>query len=385
MPLLSINFAGLTPGVMTSLATLSGGVLAFTRSGAGAGQTSASTHLVTGLNTDVALVRQRGAAGTAGMAHRPSRTNSLGFSRTTAGFTAGSGVTTTAGYAASPDGTTNGTRYQVASGGYSPFSSWSGASNIMTYSLWGLIGLGSASSQAVTGANGFSPIVWTLTNAWQLRSVTDLTGSNGTRYLFPADGRAATGGLVAGARDAVHDLLQQELGQYATDSIITPAGSAVVRVYERVVCASPASLVTQGRLEMQFRLLTYGAAGDFATDDATNYLYTTNDGLSYCSFNTTTKKFSVVCNGGTAWNPATVVAWNAGDTLDVKVAAGGTTLNSLIQYQVNGGGYTSLGNSGAAQGAIGTASPLNVLGGQSAGSFAGDVQTLAFYPPGSLT
>jgi len=389
--LLSLDFSVLTPGVMTSLATLSGGALAFTRSGAGAGQTSASTYLVTGLNTDVALVRQRGAAGTGGMAHRPARTNSVGASRdfTATSWTVGSLSTIAAAYATSADGTSNGTRIQVQSGGYSKYALLSIPSPtkpaIMT--IWQKIGLGSAINQI-----GIDDLLSgelkgvTLTSSWATYSVANATTPySGQRGSVPADGRdfSSVGGVVAGARDVVADLVQWEIGQYSTDTIITTSGAAA-RSYERVYAPTASAIVSGGRIEMYAKIVSYGSSTNFLADDATTYFFKTNDGLSYASFNSTSGVVSVVTAGGSAWSSAVIPAWSAGDTIEFKIKAGGGAVVSSGSYAVNGGAYTSLGSSGSPQAAIGTSSPVNLLGDQAAGSFAGDVQKLTFYTPGGM-
>jgi hypothetical protein len=322
--------------------------LALTRASGATCRTGASTIDST-ISVNVARLYFDGA--TRGLLIEPAATNLIANSRdlTASSYLAGSSVTTTSNYAAGPDGQVLADRSTVASGGYSRHANVTGLSPGAPYvgSLWLRHATGSGSYQAsVFSGLTDHPLTGVATTTW-IRRVAAITLSGTNAGIVPADGRDQTsnGGIAAGSRDTVSDLLQLEAGRIATSSIVTAGGTAT-RAGDRLY-ADAAATLSAGRLGLEYVLHPLGASSDYLAD---YYVWYVN-ASTYARVSAATRMISVVING-VPWSSAALPTWSADQELRIWIEAGGGAMQSAAKARVGGGPVVDLGSSGSPQAAI---------------------------------
>ncbi len=351
------DFTGITPG---ALATLPAGLF-LSRASSATVQTSAVSLVTSGIGNDVPRVGDDGTH--AGLVIEETRTNLIpnGRDLTAGSWTAGSGVTTTADAATGPDGTASiADRSEVSSGGFSNYDPQVGAgAGTYTMSQWHQRGSANALAQLalmVDSTASFKALGGLAPAYWQRVAVT-MTHTSGDVYSVPAIGMDGTagGGIAAGPRDVITDLVQLEVGKFATEAIVTSGGTAT-RSGERLYLSDVAVLLDAGRLSLEMALQPKGSGTQYATNPYVWYI----DASNYALIDATTQKLSLSI-GGTAYEFTTAMSWAAGDTVELWLEGGGGLVVSRCQYRVNGGTAVDLGSSGSAQGTIAGGVAIDLL------------------------
>lgn len=255
---------------------------------------------------------------------------------------AGSGATYTASGVVGPDGAGTPKRLQVTSGGYSRYFSQGAQPSVKYTASWWVRTLsGSVLNQTMLTATApYTFAVETDTTAWQRRTVvSDVAETN--RNLVPLDGRDwnANGGVVAGARDGVVDLLQLEDGGFPTETILTTSTRSAEFLSRPTVGSS-------GQIQL---LLRFRPKGDRSSYSGTPHFFSFGTGTDRAYFDPANGKVTVICNGVT-YTTLVGMEWQAGDVVDLWVQCGNTTRTRCC-YRVNGGSTVLLGESSAVAGA----------------------------------
>lgn len=219
-------------------------------------------------------------------AHR-AQTNGLAQSRdnTAVGWTAGSGATYTSNATPSPDGTQNGQRVAVTSGGYSSYQAFAVAADAVG-TEWAR-SLGAGPEVACLGLEGGTPALGdadyrnALGPTWTRLSAS--YNAPGAHYHLAQDGRDTSGitGAVAGARDAVVDLRGVYAGKYPPlFDIATTSSASTGEEHGEVPLGLPLFQRDSGTLTLS-NVRTAFAAADLADGDK-RWLFTlggANNGL----------------------------------------------------------------------------------------------------------
>lgn len=334
-----------------------GAGLAFTRSGSGYSvQTGTSTVDTSVTSTDQPRCGRRLDANNIGLAFEEARTQSFPQPRnpSSASLAVGSGDTYTSGQS-DPTGGTAAYRVVVTSSGYSKYADLGVGSGTYVASMWVRKGSGSGVYQlgnygtllSGSAASGTAASTWA-------RVITPAhTFSANNRYGIPNDGEDLSGlndggGTTAGARDAIIDLIQWEVGAFATE-VIT---SAATRNGEHLEYTSAPAVISNGRLMIRFTVRPKAAPANYS---AAFRLWTR--GSDYAEF-ATTGVLTVSIGGST--NTTVAWTWAQYDLLEGFVAAGGNAA-SVISYRVNGGTAVHPTVTGSALGSVSTAGVLELF------------------------
>jgi len=198
----AVDFTALSAGAN---ATLPNG-LAYTCATAARTVQNGAAAIIASIGANAAPIGRLLGTDSYGLSLDPAYTNVVPNNRdfTQSSWTAGSGVTYTAGQT-SPDGGTGGQRVQVSSGGFANYRS-NGALANGTYSAMQWMRASSATTSqqwyVFDGAAHASAEISTLTTTYEKR--TRILASTSGAGLVPQDGRdqSGSGGGAAGARDA---------------------------------------------------------------------------------------------------------------------------------------------------------------------------------------
>lgn len=343
-------------------------------------QSSAST-VISGLPANTPRGGNNGVQ--AGLVIEESRTNLLINSRNLAGgswiFPGGS-----AGFANGPDGAINtATRVQTPSLGAGSYQMVSVMVATYTQSRWAQNGPAGVGWEDVIGyPDGTTPAMGAAItpSAWFKAARISANALGGfLANIIYGDGRdwSAFGGTTAGARDTVYDLVQFELGAFATEAIVT-AGVTVTRAGDHLSFTSGSFWVSHGRISAWFQVQPKGSSTEYSANMYLYYIDVNN--YVYVSFATG----AIVCAvGGVTYTTPVAMTWAAGDTLDIYVASGGG-LSCLVEYRVNGGGAILLSTGvPASLGTLAPAGSIDVLNAAGADQFTAWVpQTPTIYASG---
>ncbi len=350
VPFFLADFTQLAAG---AVATLPGGLL-LTRASAATVQTGTSTVVTAGITTDVARVGRRLDADSPGLVIEPARTNLVGDSRNIAGATwfVGQGSATHPGTPVGPDGASLTSREVLSAGQYGQIrtgQAWTGAA---TMSAWLRTTSGSAGNGQLYVYDGgtYALLLPTLSGSWLRYSVTRNAGSGGGGQLSPCDARSLGAG-APGALDNLLDLMQGEQGAWPSEPIVT-TGASATRAGERLYLPTSSPYVVGGRLSLAVSLRPKST---LANADSAQRLWTS--GADYAEI-ATTGVLTVSIGGVT--NTTAALTWAQYDTVDLWVAAGGSSA-TLVSYRVNGGATSHPAVTGSALGNVSTAGALDLL------------------------
>lgn len=317
-------------------------------------QTSADT-IASGIAANTARGGNDG-AGHSGLVIEETRTNVILQSRiaTFAGAWASVNATATFGFRTSPDQVSSSTRVQaptIAGTGVLYQAVQAALSTVKwALSAWYVQGGGASSFQFILSGNSISGLYGDDIGAVWSKESFSFTGTgeaSGFANYDIADNRAQIGGASALARDNLIDLCQMEQGAFGTEAIVTTTVSGT-RSGEQLTYSPGSGFVDGGRINAWFSCQPKGSSSQYSADMHLWHIDSNNNALiSY-----TTGKL-IVTIGGTAFTSLLAMAWNAGDLVDIWVAAGGGTYATRIEYRVNGGAPVLLsGNAAPVQGVI---------------------------------
>ncbi len=338
--------------------------LTFARASSGHSVQSGDTSVVLVSGNDSPRYGRRASADPMGLVVEPERTTLIVNSRQVTGSGWTPGLTAaTADYAAGLDGTTVADRVQANSGGYGPYAviTLATATKYIA-SAWlrgttagGIFQLrfsATGGTTVIAAASGTDSVP-----VYRRVEVRLDTGNSTGGQLHTSDGadRAVDGGIAAGARDAVIDLIQVELGRYATEAMVT-TGTGATRAGERLYHPTGSALLVSGRLSLAFTVQPKGSSLDYA---GSNPRLWTVDANNYCEIDATTRLARVVV-GGAAYVAPVPLTWAANDVVDVFVRAGNGV--PYAAYRVNGGASTLLStDSPSSQGSLSIPGALDLL------------------------
>lgn len=319
-----------------------------TRSGTATVPTGTSTLEHCSANT--ARIGKQLDAHNAGLLLEGSRTNYVTKSRNVAGMTAG-GATSTADYAAGPDGDTLADRQQIATDGQSNQETLSGTSNGTHYVASEFVRSTSGTAQHAQlvyydGGAAISHASDTdVTGSWRRIVAPSKTQALGGAVVIPSDSRNQTsnGGVNPPAADLLLDFVQCERGQYATSPIVT-SGSSVTRSKDVVVLEHAERFVSGGKFRLYLPLRALCSLAQLAYDTALPVIVFQSEDLeAQVWINPAFSTLSVYAGGrSTAF---TLPSWVAGDYVELSVQAGGNT-PTLARIRVNSGSVTNLVGTG---------------------------------------
>jgi hypothetical protein len=323
---------------------------------------TSATAVLTSVSANQARFGNDG-AGHSGLVFEEARTNLIPTARnlTGTGWATGSGVTTTTGITG-VDGASGATQSDVLSGGWSNYmllSSVLTQGDQYTYSQWVRNTTGTGPIQAYveyggTVVVGGEPAGSNLFHRLQLTGV-----AGGTAFVaYPADGYddTAYGGLTSGARNNVTDLIQLEAGAFATEAIVTN-GSTATRAAEDLTVTNGESFVDNGRVAIEVVLQPKGARNGYPTWGESIW----TSGSDWAAIEPSTGQMTISIGGSSnVANFTPAISWNALDTVEIFVAAGGS-VPTVVEYRVNGGEPHVATISGSALGSVTASGALEVL------------------------
>lgn len=353
--------------------------LTLTRASAATVQTSASEVVTSGIGVDDPRV------GRYGLVIEEARTNYNPYARSLAtadGWTAGT-VTYSADALVSPDGTTSADREEIAAAAFGRYRTILTATSTTTASMWRRSGTSTPKSHAWYIADGANVAVNqndALSTAWERSVLTLATPGGGVAPINTCDGRllGPPYNLTQGARDVAIDLVQVEVGKFATEAILT-TGAAATRAGDKLAIDTSARLVRSGRIGIETRFVP-----KFANTDITgSWAYRWSmDGNNQAYLQKSDNKIRVWSNG-VSFTTTSGPSWSAGDTVDMWIEAGGGSLVTRVVYRVNGGAATVLGTSGAPQASLVSGTGVSFLSEVTATSQSSSwVQRIRAYAPG---
>lgn len=364
-----VDFTKFTPGGITAPSLLSITNLTFARALNATGvsetvQTNSSTIITTGLIADVARIGQStNLSLSRGLVIEESRQNFYPQNRQNISPplrgtpTVPAVSPTTDSYIASDGSTINNNREIIPSGGFA--NDFFGATTHTTqFSVWGRSGLSAGTSawQIAAGdgtANTRAIGDGAIDQTWRRLILPWVNVGPTSMSHQPCDGRTWTGGIAAGSRDAVVDLMQAELldtlgnNGFASEVILNPTNSSTTRLDEYLSHLSPIRLTSGGRLSFYAKVIPKGGSTQYATTNTSSQkrLWAL-DANNIAFFDATTGKITITV-AGSSWTPTTVLVWNAFDIIEFWIDPGSATVNAQAKYRVNSGATIDLGNSGS--------------------------------------
>lgn len=357
----SLSFAALAPGAHTSIPGVS-----VARASSATVQTGTAT--LAHAAADEARVGRSSDADAPALLVEGSRTNYVTKSRNVAGMTAG-GATSSADYAAGPDGTVSADRQTIATDGQSNQETLSGTLNGDWFVASEFVASATGSAQhaqlvyydgGAAIAHASDPTVTT----WRRIATPAKQQALGGAVVIPSDSRNQTpsGGVNPGAADLVLDFVQCERGKYPTSSIVT-TGAAVTRSAELVTLADSSKFVSGGKLRVSLTFRPLCSLAQLAYDTALPVLLFRSADLECAAWiNPATRCLSVYAGGKSS--AFTLPTWVAGDRVELALQAGGLTA-AIARIRINGGSVVDLagtGFDGSAASASGAASLLSLAG-----------------------
>jgi hypothetical protein len=338
-PLWAADFTSLTPGSVS----LAGYGLSFSRASTATVQINATT-VTTGIAVDAARAGRLSASDFVGYVHERQSINRVADSvnLSSANWTAFFGsVTRTAGYAVSPDGTSNGTRCEAPSGVALAETAASGSFTRMSGFVW--LRAPTGTSQGGSHVYYVAPATRSFDTAtrsttWEKWTSSTSHVANTSSYHSVADGRdfSGSGGLAAGARDIVVWGAQREELAYSTEYIPT-SGSAVTRSMDRLYRSVGNDLINLGRLSLEINCRPKASTAGYHLMDPYLWYYDANNNARVVY----STGAVVVRIGGVDYTTPVAMSWAANDALDIYIAAGGSIATD-VRYRVNGGSRTVL-------------------------------------------
>jgi hypothetical protein len=314
-----------------------------------------------------------------GLQIEESRTNALTYSRSvTGGLWVTGSATETSTLVAGVDGTmVTLPRLSCGIGQYSNYHPMSAPiTGVVRFSSW-VSSPASSGNYQVAVDDGAAPsstvsVSGTTATSWARVIAPKLVVTAKTPNAHPCVGYAA-GGAAAETTDSVHDLMQFEVGGFATSAIITtgaPATRAPTVWQEALATASAA-----GRVEIYLKLFPLG---DAAAYTGTPTLLAA--GGTSLVFNAAAG--TVTCSDGSHTSTSSTVSFKAFDALELKVSVGAGPC--IVDARVNATGGANVLTSTASFAALPTTGPVSVLSDGTASVFSAIVDSIVFYPPGAM-
>lgn len=377
--LASVDFTAQTVGGM---ATLPSNLLCARSSTTDTVQTSDTTVSVR-LGANVGRIGQRtSSSSTRGLVIEESRVNRLNATElvnlwASASFTGNR----TTNYAAAPDGQITADRAQ-----------WTGTV--------GYNGLYADTLNAGTPATTYQASIW-IKHLWvggdalQLQSPTNGTGTLNTdstqsswqRYVTSATSGAGGESFIAIRANStlLPDVLawgvQSEEAAFATEyipnDINPPTTGTATRAGERIYTLTTSDWLNSSRLGLYVKLQPKGSSSQYTA----NMRLWTIDASNYCEIDKTTRLITMVI-GGNSFVGSEALSWAANDTVEVWTEGGGTTIQSVMAYRVNGGTTIRLGTSNGAMGNV-SATSLDFCCNGTSNQLTSRINQLSAYRAGS--
>lgn len=317
----------------------------FTRASDATVQTSASTLVSSGIGVDGPRVGSNGSV--KGLVIEEARTSQIlrATELTTAPWVKQLGTETwVANAATAPDG--NATAESVitaasAAGGIA--QTWASyAAGTYTVSVWAQAQSGSKQfnfrAPNVIGVSNQVLAAQTCGTSWARKSsaavVTGATGGGSTVIMNVGAGAYALN--LWGA--------QLEAGAFPTELILT-TGAAATRATDRLKLAQASQMMRGGRVGLEMRFVPKGARTDYGTPQMWFAAGTVGGNGTNINANGTLTTYAE----GAAYSTSGAIAWNAGETVDLWIEAGGGSLVTVVKYRRNNGTPITLGTSSAPQ------------------------------------
>lgn len=332
------------------------------------------------LAANVARIGQRtSSSATRGLVIEESRVNRCCASEEISAWSSASlQATRTDNVAASPNGATTADQIQwTGTAGYNgcyaseSLAGTAAATYQMTYWVKHVTMGDSMQSQSPTNASG--TVNTTPSLVWTRYTGSGTAGAGGEQFLaVKANGALLPNVYLWGA--------QSEEGSFATEYTPNPnknpSAANVTRAGERIFTAVPASWMEGSRVSLYVKAIPKGSSTQYAN----NMRLWTVDGSNYCEINKTTRLITMVV-GGNSFVSSEAVSWSALDTVEFWTEGGGTAIQSVMAYRVNGGTTIRLGTSNGAMGAI-TATTVDFCCNGTSNQLTSWIQTLTAYRAG---
>jgi hypothetical protein len=209
-----------------------------------------------------------------------------------------------------------------------------------------------------------------------MRVYLPFTGDGSTGNIFPADARnvMSGGGIASGARDDNIDLFQIEAGAFGTEAIPSSGGPAT-RAGEHLYAMHAAALVDSGRISFEAVVQPKGARSAYSAP----FRIWSVDASNFAEVDPTSGDVRVEIGG--VVDTASGLAFNANDTVDLFVAAGGG-MATIARVRVNSGSAADLPVTGAPLPALAASTTIDVLCNGTSNQWSGWVQSLRAYRSG---
>lgn len=307
----------------------------FTRASSGYSvQDGANALVASGFGVDVGRVGRLSSAQNYGLFVEPARTNQSARPLDASLLPYGSWASVTTGQT-DPAGGTTGVYCTVVSGGVGRYDETGNNTGPVTVSNWMRRGAGSGVYQKLN-SNGVTNTAsgGTAAVAWARYDLTHGPFAAQHCFYLEMDGRdfTASGGIAAGARQAVLAYRQIELGAYPT-SVMFAAAGPVTRAGERprINGTAASALLVGGRLSVYIKLRALAASSELAAIEG--YLLAWAAGQVFIDGAT---KYIYAWNGSPdSQTAAAAISWARYDLLEFVIEVGSGRTN--FRWRVNGG------------------------------------------------
>ena len=342
-------------------------------------QTSESALVTAGITSnDVGRIGRLSSAQSYGLYVEPSRTNLIGSSRSPQSLPSGSWASTTTGQSDAAGGSAA-VRVQSNSGATGRYVQSGTLSGSYTGSAWYAKGSGSGAYQMTIGNTTTHAQGGTASATWARVVLTHVVPTE-TLYCLPNDGQnqSASGGVAAGARDALVDFMQLEAGKYPTSAILTSVGAT--RSGERLSIDSTraAASVVSGRLGVYLRFRALAASSELGSGEGTLLAWATGSVV----VDPTSTYLKAIDGALYSQTANAAISWARGDLLEFVVEVGAGT--TALRWRVNGGATNAsvFSTRDDALAALSLSAGLDVCNTAAAGQMPSIVERLSTFVPG---
>lgn len=345
-------------------------------------QDGASAIVTAGITSnDVGRVGRLSSAHSYGLYVEPARTNQSARPLDASLLPYGSWASVTTGQT-DPAGGTTAVYCTVVSGGVGRYDETGNNTGSMTVSSWIRRGSGSGVYQLVNGSVTTN-VARSATAGVEWGRV-DLTHSPFAAqhcFYLEMDGRdsTASGGIAAGARQAVLAYRQIENGKYPT-SVIWAAGGPVTRAAERLSIDSTraAASLVGGRLGVYLRLRALAASSELGSGEGRLLGWAAGE-VFVDPTSTYIKAIDVAAVSQTA---NSVISWARGDLLEFAIEVGAGT--TAIRWRVNSAAVNtaSFSVTNNALAALDLSAGLDVCNNAASAQMPGIVEKVVTFAPG---
>lgn len=272
-------------------------------------------------------------------------------------------------------------RVTVASGGTGRYYATGNVTGTYTASAWHAKGPGIGTYQLFAGYSGVSAIAVAGTASNWARTVATATVAGQQFYNLPMYGGdgSSNGGAGSGARDALVDFAQIEVGMYPT-SVIGTAGSTGTRAGEQLSIDSTraaASLVS-GRLGVYLRFRALAASTELGSGEGTLLAWAAGSVV----VDPTSTYLKAIDGALYSQTANAAISWSRYDLLEFVVEAGAG--KSAIRWRVNGGSVNaaSFSTRDDTLGSLDLSAGLDVCNAAAGGQFPSIIEKVVTFAPG---